>query len=294
MFQNSIELTSIPFKLNFIYSNSNNLTLTGMFQYCSHLTDLPEISPVRVSSLANLFNGCYNLREIPEHFYKNLDFSYLTSQTSNAYVGELAYMVFGCSSLRKVPNELLASGNPICAYYYSYLSNFATRCYCLDELVNLPLYFTAEWTSNCGRLKNLTFETNPDGSPKIMKWKSQTISLYDCVGYVPTAYESSVLNHNSGITVDKKIDDDATYQALKDDPDAYTLRMAYSRYNRDSAIATINTLPDTSAYIAQKGGTNTIKFQGGAGSLTDGGAINTMTEEEIAVATAKGWTVSFV
>lgn len=300
MFQNSTELTSIPFKLNFIYSNNNHLTLSGMFQYCSKLTDLPEMGSISISSLANIFNGCSNLREIPEHFYKNLDFSYMSSQTSNSYTGELAYMIFGCSSLRKVPNELFASGNPACAYYYSYLNNLATRCYSLDELVNLPLYFTAEWTSNgftnsflnCGRLKNLTFETNPDGSPKVMKWKSQTISLYDCVGYVG-AVESNVLNYNSGITVDKRIDDDATYQALKDDPDAYTPRMAYSRYNRTSAVATINTLPDTSAYLAQKGGTNTIIFQGGAGSLTDGGAINTMTEEEIAVATAKGWTVSF-
>ena len=40
--------------------------------------------------------------------------------------------------------------------------------------------------------------------------------------------------------------------------------------------------------------TNTIKFRGEAGALTDGGAINTLTEEEIAVAAAKGWTVSIV
>ena len=57
---------------------------------------------------------------------------------------------------------------------------------------------------------------------------------------------------------------------------------------------TINCLPDTAAYLASAGGTNTIKFKGGAGSSTDGGAINTMTEEEIAVAAAKGWTVTFV
>ena len=38
----------------------------------------------------------------------------------------------------------------------------------------------------------------------------------------------------------------------------------------------------------------TIKFRGEAGSATDGGAINTLTEEEIAVATAKGWTVTLV
>ena len=68
----------------------------------------------------------------------------------------------------------------------------------------------------------------------------------------------------------------------------------FSRYNHDSAVATINSLPDTSAYLATKGGTNTIKFYGVLGALTDGGAINTLTEQEIAVAAAKGWTVTFV
>ena len=88
-----------------------------------------------------------------------------------------------------------------------------------------------------------------------------------------------------------------TYNLLKDDPDAIFLGNSsssnrdygYSRYNHDSAVETINSLPDTSAY-----GTNTIKFRGDAGGKTDGGAINTMTEEEISVATAKGWTVTFV
>jgi hypothetical protein len=68
--------------------------------------------------------------------------------------------------------------------------------------------------------------------------------------------------------------------------------LSYCRYNHDSAVNTINSLPDTSAYLAEKGGTNTIKFRGTLGSKTDGGAINTLTEEEIAVATAKGWTVT--
>ena len=35
-----------------------------------------------------------------------------------------------------------------------------------------------------------------------------------------------------------------------------------------------------------------INFKGASGSATDGGAIDNLTEEEIAVATAKGWTVS--
>lgn len=93
---------------------------------------------------------------------------------------------------------------------------------------------------------------------------------------------------------DKRIKDDATYQALKNDPDSWTYDINYSKYNHDSAVETINSLPDTSAYIATAGGTNTIKFNGASGSKTDGGAINTLTEEEIAVAAAKGWTVTLV
>ena len=72
------------------------------------------------------------------------------------------------------------------------------------------------------------------------------------------------------------------------------MNINYSRYNHDSAVRTINSLPDTSAYLTANGGTNTIIFKGASGASTDGGAINTLTEEEIAVATAKGWTVSLV
>ena len=62
-----------------------------------------------------------------------------------------------------------------------------------------------------------------------------------------------------------------------------------SKYNRTSAVNTINSLPDLS-----NGSNNIIKFNGNSGLSTDGGAISTMTEEEVAVAVAKGWTVSYV
>ena len=81
---------------------------------------------------------------------------------------------------------------------------------------------------------------------------------------------------------------------MKDDPDWYTVKTQYSRYNHDSAVATINSLPDTSAYLTANGGTNTIKFENYNGNATDGGGIDALTEEEIAVAAAKGWTISFV
>lgn len=93
--------------------------------------------------------------------------------------------------------------------------------------------------------------------------------------------------YNSGLTSATQIKDQASYEALKDNEDSWASVEAYSRYNKTSALETINSLPDTHAF-----GTNTIKFRGNSGSSTDGGAINTMTADEIAVAAAKGWTVT--
>ena len=116
--------------------------------------------------------------------------------------------------------------------------------------------------------------------------------LTNYVGYTSIGDEAT--KYNSGITADQRVTDATSYEALKNDPDWFTADVNYSRYNHDSAVATINSLPDTSAYLATAGGTNTIKFKGAAGASTDGGAINTLTEEEIAVAAAKGWTVTLV
>ena len=167
--------------------------------------------------------------------------------------------------------------------------------------------FGSSYLGNLQRLKSMIFETNEDGTPIVCKMKSQAIDLSS----YPLGFIINDSNPNisyAGISADKRIYDEASYQALKNDPDCYVATSAtvsyegasrnlawlYSRYNHDSAVETINTLPDTSEYLATAGGTNTIKFRGLLGALTDGGAINTLTSEEIAVAAAKGWTVSFV
>ena len=208
-------------------------------------------------------------------------------------------MFNNCYSLRSVPINLIKSGNHYINYKSSYFYNGFSSCYALDELINLPIPYTkATWTSNafsntfnnCHRLKNMTFALN-NGQPYVMKCKSQAINLVNYTGY---AKSNECTQYNSGITADKEVTDDTSYQLLKNDPDWWTMDVNYSRYNHDSAVTTINSLPDTSAYLATAGGTNTIKFKGQAGASTDGGAINTLTEEEIAVAAAKGWTVTLV
>lgn len=288
-------------EFNGVISLSNGGTGFGsfgsIFDGCNRLEKLPTMLDMRPMDFNYTFRGCHRLRAIPDDFFSTWTFGCYTSSWYTLS-GTFQY----CYSLRKLPtsfSETYPSGETTDAHtsvYSSLYSNFAENCAVLEEIVDLPVvgtYTSSAFTatvSRCFRLSRFTFKLN-NGVPFTRNWKSQVLDFTDYVGYVIEygGYTDRITNYNSGITMQKRVTDDASYQALKNDPDWFTDKLEYSRYNHDSAVETINSLPDTSAY-----GTNTIKFKGEAGSKTDGGAINTLTEEEIAVATAKGWTVSFV
>lgn len=290
-FYGSSKLKEIPFAIN-----CSNVSMIYAFYTCKSLLELPDIYANKVADLQQMCTGCASIRTIPDSWV-NWD---LTSvQTSNSM--SLSTMFYECYSLRYLPEEFLKKlfSNPSSSYSSMYYY-FIASCCSLDEIRSIGVSNqTKALTSNafystfnnCGRLKAVTFDTQEDGSPIVAMWKSQVIDLSSYVGYLSktsySSYVDKVLNYNSGITADKQVTDDASYQALKDDPDWFTTDINYSRYNHDSAVETLISLPDCSAT-----GTNTIKFKGASGALTDGGAINTLTEEEIAVATAKGWTVT--
>lgn len=295
MFQNS-SYKEIPIDIiNVNYGG--NLQMTYLFADCSQLTKPPKIryinTPKYPPTMNYMFNDCRSLRELPnDYFISMIDDWDMANQKSS---GEKMYLFQNCYSLRTHPDmTCLEQNHANCKLYYSTFRS----CQSLDEIINFPVlpatltYNTFDSTfSYCYRIKNVTFRTNEDGTPIVANWADQTINLTDYPGFNPSGFN---FGSNSGITADKEVKNDATYQALKDDPDYWTTNINYSRYNHDSAVNTINSLPDTSAYLATAGGTNTIRFSGASGLKTDGGAINTLTEEEIAVATAKGWTVSLV
>lgn len=310
MFQQCKELTDIPFDINI----SNNCTgLNNIFSNCENFTRVPlikgELNPPTGNysgpvNLGSLFYYCLNLREIPDDYFYQFGGEAFWEASKN-YQGNRDNIFSCCYSLRKLPDISMLKTTMTSVYSTIYYINSLAS---LDELINFPVLDTSTFTSNAfqnfagglTRAKNITFEVNEDGSPKTANWKNQTINLNNNIGYGTQSYHNGyILNYNSGITTDKAVFNDASYQALKDDPDWYVDATAvneyrYSRYNHDSAVNTINSLPDTSAYLASAGGTNTIKFFGPSGEATDGGAINTLTAEEIAVAAAKGWTVTLV
>ena len=295
MFKNS-SLTTIPFEIN---GESGSTTyMDSTFQGLKNITSLPTIKNVKPAGIGSLFADCELIRTIPENYTDTWNWDTLDGYTSQ-YSGSQSMLFYHCYSLRSFPLDLIAHGNKYVYPTYSLFYAGFSGCRVLDEITIPVIYTEATWNSSvmsdmflkCNRLKKLVFQLQENGQPYVVKWAGQRISLISDIGY--TSSLSSILNYNSGITADKEVKDAATYEALKNDADWFTQDVNYSRYNHDSAVATINSLPDTSAYLAANGGTNTIQFNSVSGKLTDGGAINTLTEEEIAVAVAKGWTVSY-
>ena len=308
IFNGNNKLVRVPCTLNI----KNCYNFSSAFSGCSALEECPKIRGnitwSTSTDMSTMVSNCRKIRNFEDLFEPDMLDGFNTIKVTGAYSCAKALVFNDCHSLRTVPtwfykfklNEDSTSYPTVYAGYNIYCSAFQ-YCYSLDEVLNMPVWkCNAAQTSNmfsstfnyCYRLKNFTFETQPDGTPYTTEWKSQTIDLSSYVGYTNSA--SNITGSNAGITADKQVINIDHYEALKDDPDWFTADIAFAKYNHDSAVATINSLPDTSAYLATAGGTNTIKFKGTAGSATDGGTINTLTAEEIAVATAKGWTVTLV
>ena len=263
MFYNC-KFTELPFDLNYDGTVSSNLTLNYTFYSCDRMREI-EIN---------------------------------SSTTNTKASPQLDSTFYSCKSLRKIKGNFFESAMPGKGSYSGYSSTY-TSCYTLDEITNIPFKWGSNASvsfsntfNNCYRLKRLTF--SPFTFTTQTDYKGATIDLTRYVGYGDAVFHDnfigSATQNYSGITKDKHINSAETLAALYDDPDCYTMDVNYSRYNHDSAVETINSLPDVTAVAS--GGASTINFKGQSGASTPAGAINTLTEEEIAVATAKGWTVS--
>lgn len=279
------DITSIPFQIYFdpFYNSSY------AFYNCQDLTEITNVqldnsdnssSGERGRSYCHLFDGCYRLRTLPSELFGD-GIKYLTYSKD----GDRSFIFHKCYSLRELPNLENLMNNEINNSLYYGLAYWAV---CLNKIEDLPIspvnaYFTYTF-DNCYRLNNMTFATN-NGTPKTANWSNRTIDLSNYVGWVNPTYSYYVTGYNSGVY--GRVHNALTYNDYKNTEHWYSEDVAYSRYNKISAMNTINSLPTGCSNCI-------IKFKGEAGSSTDGGAINTMTEEQIAVATAKGFTVAYV
>lgn len=263
----------------------------NMFYNCSNKV-VSKIVNLKPKGMRYMFQD-YGATTLPE--FENLNMSGIQASTYADCSGMFQY----CKRLRSIPEDFLkqlyTSSN---SYYSSHFYNEFSNCWALDEIKGLRTSTGSKITGNCFsetfnrcyRVKDVIFATQEDGTPYTANMKSQNIKLNQYVGYF-SMYSDGY--GGAGLPESAAIKDAGTYATNKNNPDSWTAMPEYSRYNHTSAVNTINSLPDTSAYLAANGGTNTITFFPTSGSLTDGGAVETLTEEEIAVAAAKGWTVAF-
>ena len=280
-----LEEIPIIFECNMTKDNS----ISYMFNGATKLKTLPTITGVVRGMTTHTFSDCNNLSQIPASFFT--DYTYTT--------GYFYGMCSNCYCLRSIDTTFMEQFTTL--YTASlYANTFAyafKNCEQLDEL-NLPIRdTTTEITvnmfygtfDNMYRIKKLTFD-----APNPVKWKNQVIDLSKYFGYSDNNRPPHLKEdgYNTTITADK-IMTPSNMTSLIGDPDAYTTAVNTSRYKHSSAVETLNSLPDTSAYLASSGGTNTIKIRKNLGGLS-GSSTSDLTAEEIAVATAKGWTVSLV
>ena len=263
----------------------------NMFYNCSNKA-VSKIVNLKPNSMMYMFQQ-YGATTLPE--FENLNMSGIQASTYANCSGMFTF----CKRLRSISEDFLkqlytSTDSAYSTHLYSGFSN----CWALDEIKGLRMPAGSSITSNClsttfnrcCRVKDVIFATQEDGTPYTANMKSQNIKLNQYVGYFPNYPDGY---GGAGLPESAAIKDAETYATNKNNPDSWTAMPEYSRYNHTSAVNTINSLPDTSAYLAVNGGTNTITFYPTSGSLTDGGAVETLTEEEIAVAAAKGWTVAY-
>jgi hypothetical protein len=295
----------------------------GMFAECGTITDIPitlTIDDSYMDELDRAFYGCSQLKQISNFIPYNKRYSYERIPTAEMFwqcsnLRTIPLNLFGtcpsidpttpskterhsmfenCYSLRKMPDiSMLNDASPTIST--SIYSRLAHKCYCLDEVTNLPIssgsYNTNMFTdafTYCHRIKNLTFATD-NGTPKTANWTKQTIVLSYYTGYCDDV--RNITGYNGGCS--GVVNSSATYATYKNTEDWYSRDYGYSRYNGTSLINTINSLPDCSAYVAANGGTNTIKLRRNMGRYTDGGSVNSIGEANIALAASKGWTIAY-
>ena len=288
--------TITPFTIHLLrgmYNTPGNVDFRGFYEGSSVVSNIVIDPPIEGASGIEFQNFFSKSR------LKNIDFSCI--DTNYPIFGQSCAMGLFSESgyLRSInftnsPNKYFAGNN------IQYDGTFY-HCFDLDSIEDLyttrQTIFSGGTFNNCSHLAKLTFKTVSTTNTKNPYYGSDidlsTVGYYTNVseGYISNSalhygndplFKKSLVRQNAT----KEITNATTYAKLKNDPDAWTTNVAYSRYNKTSAKETLTSLP----YIGEA---HTIKFNGEAGSATDGGAIKNLTSSEIAVATAKKWTVAF-
>ena len=264
MFENCWNIPAIG---NITVGGSANMT--GTFLHCSSVTNIGTIT-TNPTTMENTFVGCRKLTELPI-----LQGSLGGSNAKGALTN--------CESLKtlRYPFNFTDQYKSNMPFDVTCFDNMTFRgCTGLEELTNLRIESLSYGGTNIfegmfvnlPNLRELTFKCQKGASQnKNVYWANQYIDLARQIGFTNEIADSVYANYPFP-----------------------------SNYSHDAAVRTINSLPNTTSGLDfYGGGTNTIRFRSKAAQFDsnyqyiEGSAIDELTEEEIAIATSKGWTIAF-
>lgn len=291
------KVSEIPFDINLtvITNTSTRHNLSRMFAQADHLQAIPMIYNALPNDISAIFQNCENVTTFPEGFAENWNWSFFDTATAG-YNGNMSQMFSYCMKLRKIPKVFFLHGNLYVSYSYATTYNGFNNCYSLEELEDVFIPYKANLSGtysniftnmvrDCWRLKKLTLMTQEDGTPYTVNWKDQTIDL-TTAGF---SSNTTTMTSKTNFTNDTKIDTVEKWHGYMDGsyPDGWAASVGYSTFGATAVKELIATLPTAS-------GTNTVKLKKAAASAIPGEEMTSLTEEDIAVATEKGWTITFV
>lgn len=260
MFYQAKKIITIP-----LLDTSNVTNMTNMFYSCSSLKTIPLINTSKVTEMGSMFNNCTSLESVP------------TLNTAN--VRNMGSMFFQCNKLKTIP--LLDTSNvtdmnqmfirctgllEIPALDTSKVTNMREMFNSCNVLVNAPQFNTENLTNMaymftyCSKLKTIP-EFNCHKVTSISSAFNGCTALTTLGGF---------LNFGEALP---------TTTAANNGNWQITLTQS-TKLTHDSLMNVINKLYD----IATKG-CKTQRLNIGATNMAK------LTEEEVAVATGKGWTV---
>ena len=305
VFVNCVTLEEIPFEINF--QTGSLATLSKMFSGCNNLKAIPPIKNAKPINMESMFTNCQSIEVIPDDYCATWDWTEFENESKSSSQGRNGQMINYCNKLRSFPKDLICHGHSKVGYTNSCVYFGFQDCYSLTKIEDIYVPSNVNWTSNafsysfknCHRLKKLTFKKQADGTPYTANWKSQTIDLSRYVGYGDLNLTRLGFNDDTKIINQSQRNDYRNASVRDTTPgtfeyDGWADNYGWSTFGVTAARELIDSLPDTSTYLASAGGTNTLKLDS-RGAMNDPfDKMSLLTEEDIAVAAAKGWTVSLV
>ena len=247
---------------NFVYcpmiDTSNVKNMYYMFTNCNSLVTIPLLNTSNATGMPFMFDSCLSLQSIPP------------IDTSN--VTNMGYMFYNCSSLQSIP--LLDCGNA------TNMDSMFYGCYSLQSIPHLVTSKVTNMNSmfqKCSSLQSIPLLNTSNVTNMYNMFNScsslQSIPLLDCGNVTDMSYYFGYSNINT-------LTDLGGFKDLKISATSYFLDKA-PNLTIESLMNVINNVYDLTANGLSG---QSLKF----GSTN----LNKLTAEQVAVATAKGWTLT--